>query len=250
MVEVSYSLSEFIKEFFSILIFKDVEPFVVQFWFLRSLFTGLVVTYMIIHMKSWKNQLFVVLIIYTVGHYLSYKEIVLPSQIQRELVVVSAVWFGYVFNHCKYDFRIKPFYNLVLFLILAISSVFVTIQSLSSEFSFPFAFPLFSFLGVVFCYNLSIELKSLLPKCSSILSFCGRYTIEILALHVLGFKISSFILVYLFEVAQEKDLVDNYIIDSSAQTPYWILNFACGMFLPLAFIWIRNSLKSVFGNEK
>lgn len=246
LVKDSYSFSEFLKELFSILIFKDVEPFVGPFWFLRSLFTGLVVTYIIIHMKKMENQLVVVLVLYSVGHYLSYKEVILPSQMQRELVIVSAIWSGYILSHSKFYFKIRPFYNFVLFLILAVSSIFVTIHSLTSEFSFPLAFPLFSFLGVMFCYNLAIELNSLMPNFGNILSFCGRYTIEILALHGLGFKISSFILVYLLEVAQERELVDNFVIVSLEKTPYCILNFICGMLLPIMFIWMKLSLKKSF----
>ena len=247
LVNECYTIRNFFEHFVSIVTFRGMEPFLGAFWFLKSLFTAILITYFIIHIKQRKIQLLIVLILYIIGHFLAWNEYILPMHKQRELVIVSAIWLGYTLNcSLQFDFHIKPFYNFILFLLLAVCSKFVTINSVTSEFSFPLAFPLFSFLGVVFCYNLAIELKTLMPKCGNILTFCGRYTIEILALHGLGFKISSFILVYLLEVAKENELVDNYVIVSLEKTPYCILNFACGMFLPIVYILTKNSLKKTF----
>lgn len=236
LIKDHYTLTAYFRKLVGILLFKDVEPFAIPLWFLRSLFVALLLSYLIIHIKSMSKQAFVVLFIYSFGYYMVWKGYVLPCQIQRECIVTSAVWLGYYFRNRSYIFEIRTMYFLFLLFILTISSTFVRIDVVNNLFAFPFAFPIYSILGVFFCYNIVLKLWELMPKCGNALSFYGKHSIEVLALHFFGLKISSCIIVYVLNVAQEDELANSIIILSLKETPYCVLNFISATFIPTIYI--------------
>lgn len=241
-VKDHYSLTTYFRELVAILLFKDVEPFTIPLWFLRSMFTSLLLSYLIVHIKSNMKQVIAVFILYSFGYYMIWRGFVLPSQIQRECIVTSTVWLGYYIKNCGFKFEIKPLHIICLLIILITSSTIIRIDIVNNLFSFPLAFPLFSILGVVFVYNIVLKIKGLTPRCGKIVSFYGRHSIEVLALHFFGLKLSSCILVYVLNLAQENEFVNDIIITSLKETPYCIINFICAMFLPTIYILLKESV--------
>lgn len=240
----------FIQNLFSILIFKHVEELLVPFWFLRSLFT-VSILFLIVRWLNYKimpsNNLFtttICIVLFAIGAVLGTKNIHLPSQIQREFVVLLFFASGYFKKKSTFDYYKNKLLIIGVFILLCILARFIRIDLVSNYFNSIWGLLVGSFLGIYFLITLSKYLAKY-PIVSKFLSYIGRNTISILALHLLSFKLINIILILLYQfplsTLSHWPTIHNTIISQSA---WWILYSITGIILPLGYSFIIKQLKT------
>ncbi len=134
-------------------------------------------------------------------------------------------------------------YSLLAVVILLLSSQFITIDTAICKFSFYGAYLLYTLLGVICIYSLSKRfIKTIFGK---ILSFCGKYSMDILIVHYTGMQILSQIIIYL-NLQPHNVLWQVPTIYSLKGTWWWIPYTLCGLGLSLIYIFIKNKIKSIY----
>lgn len=244
------STAIFIRSLFTTLIFQHVETLLDPFWFLRSLFT-VSLLFLIIRWLNYKiipsNNLFTIVIcitLFAIGAILGTKNIHLPAQIQREFVVLLFFASGYFSKALTFSYYKNRFLIIGAFILLCILAHFIRIDLVSNYFNSIWGLVVGSLLGIYFLITLSKYLTKH-SIASKFLSYIGRNTISILALHFLSFKFVSILLILLYQFPISSlshwPTINNTIISQSA---WWILYSITGIILPLCYSLIAKQIKT------
>lgn len=240
----------FIQNLFTTLIFQHVEELLIPFWFLRSLFT-VSILFLIIRWLNYKimpfNNLYTIvacIVLFAIGAILGVKNVHLPAQIQREFVVLLFFASGYFSKTITFNYYKNKLFIIGLFILLCILAHFIKIDLVGNYFNSIWGLLVGSFLGIYFLITFSkyIAKHSIVSK---FLSYTGRNTIPILALHFLSFKLVSILLILLYQLPLSTlshwPTIHNIII---SQSVWWILYSITGVILPLGYSFIIKQLKT------
>lgn len=249
IIDYTYSVQEILKKTVSIIIFKDVEKLVIPFWFLRSLFTVsilfLFIRFVTNKLQKWKDALtiLIVLFLFIVGNILAIKGIKLPSQFQREFIVLFFYALGFYFKKSGFSINCNKLLFSFLFILLSILAIYTRVDLVESYFNNFFLFFLASISGIYFLLIFSKYLLS--TKLSSVFIYCGKHTISILALHFISFKIVS-LLIISYENLPLKRLSDIPVIGiNNTKLYYWIFYTIIGVIIPLFVNYIFSNIKNL-----
>lgn len=232
--------SIFYKKILGVLLFKDLEPLNTPLWFLKSLFCASIISFSILLIKKKWLQIVLIILLYSLGWICSKEKIHLFFSIERECVTIATFYMGYLLKD-SINFLSK--YSLLAVVILLLSSQFISIDTAIYKFSFYGAYLLYTLLGVIFVYSVSKRLiKTILGE---MLSFCGKYSMDILIAHYAGMQILSQIIIYL-NLQPNNVLWQVPTIYSLKETWWWIPYTLCGLGLSLIYIFIKNKIKSIY----
>lgn len=199
MAFTRYPGKEFVKTALMVLVFKQVDnPMLCPIWFLKSLFFCSIFVYMVLlGIKGTKLRYAFFCILYGITVVLHYAPIAIPSVILREMTVSCIVFMGYAMH--QHHIIERKFVNskslMFSFIILLFASFYIKIDVMTATFSYPLVFPIMTFTGIVFTYNVSVVLMKTFKKLSLMLSYFGEHSLYILLQHVMGFKFVSVFLV-------------------------------------------------------
>ncbi len=240
-----------LKDLFGTIIFKHVETLLIPFWFLRSLFTVSIIFLFIrwtFH-KYRKKDLFTitsVIILFCIGAFLSIKNIHLPSQIQREILVLFFYASGFYIKKYNINFTSNKYIITSLFIALCILAFFFKIDLVGSYFNNIIGLIVSSYIGIYFLISIS-KYISKYNYPSNILSTIGRNTIPILALHFLSFKIITLLIVYIeglpIEFLSQWPTLHGEFMK---QTYWWLLYSMIGIIVPLLLSFVKNKIGQKF----
>ncbi|MBP3470767.1 MAG: hypothetical protein J6K41_00820 [Paraprevotella sp.] len=188
----SYSIEQLLGHIVKVFAFKDVdENLIGPIWFLKSLFFGSVITYLICLIPKRGMQILAVSTLYIASwcigrHYM-------PYLINREAGIVIAIYLGYLLK------KREPVCDSLCFILLtfalAIAALYVEIDVVGCVWG-PFsAFPVFTILGTVFIFNIAVFIKNKSDMAFKCLSYIGKQSIHILILHFTAFHLLSSLLV-------------------------------------------------------
>lgn len=169
-----YSIKQLVWSVVKVFAFKDVsENLIGPIWFLKSLFFGSVLTYIICLIPKRSVQMFIVIILYVVSWYLG--EHYLPYLINREIGIVIAIYLGFLLK--DWVPVCNKLHLILLILILSFSAFFVKIDVVGCIWGPLGALPILTLLGVVFMFNIVTFIKNKFDIVFNGLSYLGKQSI-------------------------------------------------------------------------
>ena len=240
-----YSIEQLFKSIVKVFAFKDVsENLIGPIWFLKSLFFGSVLTYIICLIPKRNIQLFVVVLLYVVSWCLG--EHYLPYLINREIGIVIAIYLGFLLK--DWTPVCNKLHLILLILILTISAFFVKIDVVGCIWG-PFAaFPILTFIGVVFMFNIVAFIKNKSEIVFKYLSYLGKQSLYILILHWTAFHLLSSVLAS-SGIGCPGSLTKQTVL-SGINLNFWFLPYSLtGVLVPLIYPVLKNKIMRIFKNN-
>lgn len=242
-VEENYSFITILKHCVNAATFRHLEPMLVPFWFLRSLFFASIISWFVICVKRKWIQIVIVMLFYGLAclyDWLGSPIQHLPMMFNRDAGIVLAVWLGYSMKDFHYLLNVWQTSGVLMLLI--IGSLFFDVFITDGIFGPVLVFPVATVLGVLLTYNVAKWLSQY-KHLKQFLSFVGQHTIEILALHLLSFHVLSTLFVRM-GIGHSKELVFAETLKYVAlPIPVaWLLYSVVGIVLPLSFVMIKSKI--------
>lgn len=242
------SFKEILVNILRIIFLAGREPFCGAFWFLVTLIFVVIEYTVIIYLanicfKDLKKRDYfinsVVVLFFILGCIMRY-----TVSIPRISPAITVLLFYHIGGICRKR-KIK-FNNLVLFFTSLIGLSFLyyfgTISINSNYFKDPLFLVLCSFFGIYMVMYISKYIENHLKYISSILSYVGKHTLPIVALHFVSFKIVMLIQYYFGSIS----FSELGILKGANNSNFlYILYVITGVFVPLGVDYIINYTKKV-----
>ena len=240
-----YSIKQLVWSVVKVFAFKDVsENLIGPIWFLKSLFFGSVLTYIICLIPKRSVQMFIVIILYVVSWYLG--EHYLPYLINREIGIVIAIYLGFLLK--DWVPVCNKLHLILLILILSFSAFFVKIDVVGCIWGPLGALPILTLLGVVFMFNIVTFIKNKFDIVFNGLSYLGKQSIYILILHWTAFHILSSILVSCG--IGRADSLTNTTVLSDLNSNIWFLPYSLlGILVPLIYPVLKHKITTIINSK-
>lgn len=251
-VQLSLSLKEILTAFIKTVFFAHTSQLGAPTWFLRTLFI-VVIVYALIsivdrHINNHNIVQFIAIILFAViATILSVRKIVLP-------VGVNTFFSSYLLYGIGVYLRKGYFQKLFLqeerginhilvaivcALILIIANQFGTVAMASGMITNAVFFMIVSVAGYVLVYTISIVIPIRLKRA---FVYIGQHSIMILLLHLLAFKLIS----WLYVVIANKPMIYLAVFPSIRNVDcLWVLYTISGIAIPLLFQWIFRKISTV-----
>ena len=246
------SLKIFIKKILEIIICMGREPFCGAFWFIITLIF-IIIGYSIINLiinKVMNNQSpfrkqtiigIIVFICFAIGCIMN--KTISIKRISPAFTLMIFYYLGYMSNY--YKEKIK--YNrlplaIISLLLLTILYNFGTVSMNANSFPNGIFLILTSFSGIYDCLYISKKIESL-TLISKYLSYIGKNTMPIIALHFLSYKIIM-IAQYSLGKIQYKDIA--YLSGYKNDNYFYIFYVLIGILFPLLYDYFVKSIKNYF----
>lgn len=250
MAFTRYPGKEFVKTALMVLAFKQVDnPMLCPIWFLKSLFFCSIFVYVVLlAIKGTKLRYAFFAILYVITIVLPYAPISIPSVILREMTVSCIIFMGYAMH--QHHIIERKFINrkslMFSFVVLLVASFYIKIDVMTATFSYPLVFPVMTFTGIVFTYNMSVVLMKTFKKLSLMLSYFGEHSLYILLLHVMGFKFLSVFLVrhYALKTTPPTNNLYNMVINENVGCCWWLVYTIVGISFSLLVMYAVRMIKS------
>lgn len=181
--------------------FLKTEPLESAMWFLTAIFIGRFLLYGVLWISSFFKrderlqtiiEMAMITLIFGMGCLFFYKSISLPGNADNACSLVPFMYAGYKLkrSNLSHPWLIIPS------LVVMVAALVLTEQTLRmsrNELVSPLFFLTVSTAGVCFTYQLATLLQNFKRGGVRILSYLGRNTIPILCLHLLAFRLVSYI---------------------------------------------------------
>lgn len=224
-----WSVNVILKSIISALVFATPDSMFLGKWFLPCLFFGTILTYLVCKIRTRKIQILIVFITYLVGWIAGigeYGKIV--SMLSRILVSVPLLYMGYSFKRWNHKITFLQF--LGAFGLLFLSIFYINIDIFSCTYSYFMALPIYTFCGIVFLLYLSDLLRTSIAIVFNMFSWIGCHTIDILILHVTGFKVLFLMLSLLGICSDYRNALDEL----------WYVFAMAGVAIPLLYVFVKK----------
>lgn len=218
-------------------------------WFLTAIFIGKFLLYGVLWVSSFfeankKKQTIVevslITLLFTLGCLFFYMKIGLPGNADNACSLVPFMYAGYKMKGVRLtkQWLALPCFFLMMCLLVLTGQ---TLRMSRNELVNPLFFLVTSTAGVCLTFQLGSLIKNW-KLGFKILSYLGRNTMPILCLHLLAFRVVSFIWIRCGGLPMER-LSDHPVIDSSY---FWgIFYTAFGLIAPLVVPVIKNGVKKI-----
>ena len=245
-VSHEYGLVETLKNaLFIVLTMSHGEQLLGGFWFLKSLFIGLLSFYfatkMIIYRKETKYSDFLVggmLLATTLVFGFIGRGIPVLGISAREFMAGFFIWSGYMYAKYKFNFDSCWWLIVVAALLVAAGVKFwqCSMLSLKYELIIPYVFT--ALLGSLMVFGISRHLSEQESLLKHFLVFVGDNTLSILTWHLLSFKLVSLMLIWIYGL-DIKRLAEFPVIEEYACQGWWVLYLTIGIVASL-FVSIKK----------
>lgn len=174
------------------------SPLLVPSWFLRTLFVTIILAHLIICYlpKIWQ-QAIVVVGLYSAA-YIADRNI---FNMQRELIVLSTVWLGYLAQRSgRWNSGIAncPLFLLTSLILIGLALLKIDINVNIREYSYYGMFPLCTLLGCYLCYCTATVIIRHSQTLTRALCYIGQHTMSILLLSFSMMYLTSWILILIY----------------------------------------------------
>lgn len=190
------------------------------------------------------------IILSVLGSIIVRKHIILPFHMGLSLLLIIITMSGYIikYKYNKIYLKIKGYYILpILIVIYFFEKNNINISLGGYNIGNYGTFVLVSGIGIIFVLYLS-KLMYNIKLIRHILSYIGKKSYWIMALHFLGFKIVSIIYITIYN--QKIDKLNMYVINDGKMG--WIaIYILMGIFIPIIFSYVYNKILRIRSkNEK
>lgn len=227
--------------------FLKTEPLESAMWFLTAIFIGRCLLYAVLWLssfidKDYKQTVFefaMVVLIFIMGCVFFYKGISLPGNADNACSLMPFMYVGYKLKNTKISYTVLIIPCLVILIGLLIWSG-QTLRMSRNEIVNPAFFLIVSSAGICLTFQIGTLLKEM--KIGRIFSYFGKNTISILCLHLLAFRLISFIWINL-EGLPISYLSKHPVVGSSYL--WGTLYTAAGVVLPLIVPYAKNRIRKI-----
>lgn len=248
-----YGFQDYINVLKQNLTFGNTEQLLVPLWFITVLFTVTIFFFLLklISTKLMKNYQDEVVLsgivgLFVIGAFLSYNHILLPRLINTSFVALGVYYIGYLYKKYESNVSFNAVYCVIALTFLTVNSFFGTIEMVTNRFPDPPFFLLNALLGTYVVLYISKKLSEKTNIFDRFLQYAGQNSFHILALHLLAFKLATFILIK----------ANNYPIKRLAEFPImehqpyaWILYSLLGIIVPLVLVFSFKEINKVVLNQ-
>lgn len=203
-------------------------------WFLPSLFFSLIISFLILSIKKTSLKILIGLLCVILGivNNIVFKQVfphtfilpVLPCRIDVSLLSIPFVFMGCYFNEIKQKVKINIVFLVLSFLILVFLNFLLTHKSIdmyACDYSNFLLFYITAVLGIFLMHEISLFLKN-----SVLLSYLGKNSLHIYALHKIFILPVQILLIKIFNIH-----TDNFFLSFLAAI---LAIFLCVLFKSLA----------------
>lgn len=240
------SFKEVLVNVLRIIFLAGREPFCGAFWFLVTLIFVVIEYTVIIYLSNIffkdlkKRDNFInsaVILFFIIGCIMRY-----TASIPRISPAITMLLFYHAGGICR---RKKVKFNSFILFFISISGLnvlyFLGIISINSNyFKDPLFLLLCSFLGIYMVIYVSKFIENHLKYISLILSYVGKNTLPIVALHFISFKIIMLIQYYFGEISYNQLGI---LKGANNNNFFYLLYVLCGIIIPLVINYGINGLK-------
>ena len=242
------NLVESLKEILKGVFFLGGTTLGGAFWFLRMLFIISIlfafIGYIIYKCKIKEKGMYIIqgvisVVFLLIGYYMSVKGISLIGNIQRVFSCYILYYLGILVRNVKFD---KIAYKLGI-MGISIAGLLVCLNygniSLGSN-SYPN--PVFLLVASLLGWGLMYEIAYFITKIKYVnkaISCLGKYSLNIMILHFLAFKIVSYIQVFMYE--KPKYLVASFPVLYN-HGAWWVIYTIVGVCIPVLFTFLWSEL--------
>lgn len=209
-------------------------------WFVSALFSTIVmfcaIRYIVFQLKEVGEIWFciVIVIVYAIGLYLLKNNVRIDNYWDLSLLIMPIVYLGFITKKYliwnKLDIKLGILCGIIL---LLFSKYYLISIDLSQRQIFsPLGFIPLTLLGIYFHLSCSKIISCF--SISKVFNYLGTKSFDIMALHVLMFKITSFIYVIIFN--KSLILVAEYPVISEANSYWWIFYVIISLIASIACI--------------
>lgn len=226
--------------------FLKTEPLESAMWFLTAIFIGRFLLYGVLWISSLvaeKKQTLVeiglVTLVFIMGCFFFYKNISLPGNADNACSLVPFVYAGYKMKRINLERRwiaIPSFVVMIALLVLTGQ----TLRMSRNELVNPLFFLVVATAGVCLTFQLASMLKNSKPA-QMALCYLGRNTIPILCLHLLAFRIVSF--VWIKSAGLPMEMLSKHPVVGSSYfwgIFYTVLGLVAPLVVPAVKSWIKK----------
>lgn len=234
-----YSIANFITEIINSILMISREPFSAGMWFIPVLFVSIIIYNFITYFsqKSKNKKCFeikrtiLVVSLAVIGLYLGYRNCNIGLHYQTSLIVLPFIHIGQI---TKLYFKKYLNHNILISIAIIIVSI-LSLQYIKCNVELsmnlienPLLFYIIASLLTYVVYVLSYYIDKYTNKISTLLSYIGKNTFQIMCLHILGFKIVDFLIIILFTK-------DYYLLPlfTHSYNKFYIIYIISGIFIPL-----------------
>lgn len=243
-----YTLEEIGEHALSILVsMTGHAPLLGAFWFMHSILWGNIVFFFLLRAMKITR---VVAILLGVSILFLYFKIEIPIIRFNYLDAIAALFIamGYYVREGEYKIFQNQNIGALLFLCLLLLAYFLPMSIQTVTMKKLAFFMAAGVLGSVLVMKITKHI-SCFPKFSSVMSYVGMHTLIILALHILCFKVCSYVICYRYDLPLW--LVGEHPTISKIHRggEFWIMYSICGVVLPLLILQLYQQLVKVIKNK-
>ena len=241
-VSHEYGLVETMKNaLFIVTTMSHGEQLLGGFWFLKSLFVGLMFFYFATKTTRYMLKCGETIMDFLVGAILLAltlllgfigKGIPILGIGAREFMAGLFIWCGYMYNKNGFSFE-KRWWMIVCFVLLvAVGTEFWHCSMLNLKFQLILPYIITAIAGTLMVFGVGAHISVKDNWLKRFLVFVGDNTLIILIWHFLCFKLVSLLLIWLYELPIER-LAEFPVMEEYAYNGWWMLYFVIGVGVPL-----------------
>lgn len=197
-----YNFSDYVTVFKNVLTFGSTEQLLVSFWFITALFTiSILMIFLDVLLKRFKTKnslfLFIIILLFSIGMLFSHFKIELPRFINVSLVSLLIFYSGFRVKEKLVEINFNFVGALCCFIVLILNSYYGNQEMVTNRYPDPAFFILNSFVGIyLIIYIAQLATKTYLIN--KFLTYVGNNSLHVLALHCLAFKLTSLMIIYIY----------------------------------------------------
>ena len=142
------------------------------------------------------------------------------------------IWCGYMYRKHNYSFENNWWLIICSALVIAVGVEFWQTSMTHLKFYCIVPYILTAFLGTLMVFGLSRRLAVCENLIKRFLIFVGDNTLDILTWHFLSFKLTSLLLIWLYDL-NFKRMAEFPVIEEYAYQGWWVLYLGVGLIIPL-----------------
>jgi fucose 4-O-acetylase-like acetyltransferase len=239
---------DIIKRLAGILLFQGRYEIVGTSWFLFALFFSSLIFNALNYFFDTKTVGGVIIILFLAAYYTG-------NKLYTGMVFSAAlmIYLGYIIkNTVKGSDRLSVFLRFNLFILigsflLLILMLYISkteIRMVSNQLVNPIYFILASVIGFIFVFQSAKVISQTFLK--SFFKYLGKHSLVILFLHLLAFKLISYIQISVFNL--DINLLSKHPVACKVDY-WWILYMLAGLFLPLLFELFTDKIKTLLNHK-
>lgn len=240
-----YELSDYVRQFFKILVMADYELLIRPFWFIKELLFASVIVASISMIRARLfpkigtfTLLFFSLTIAIIAKFLP----LIPLIGDCSLLFLSIAYFysGILIQKYKPSIPFTTSMMIISFFIVLTGSVLFT-GTIDTRFTtaqnmLPYYFLSISGIIMVLCISKKLEKLSL----NSTLFYIGNHTMPILALNLLALKVGNLIKIWIYGLPINN--LSSYTVIYECNSYFWVIYTIIGISIPLFVHFLYNRL--------